>query len=335
MSSRSALPRRARPGRPRPAPRRRRVPGLSRACARWSTSPSGTGSSSSGSSVTLFMLLFGIVGAVPRPHPPLEYGGSCPLAPTTKDGYWFGTTLLGQDVFAQFATGVRLRVHRRRARRRDRGGRGHGRGLHGRLRSGIVDEVLNMLTNVVLVIPTFAVLLVIAAYLKVRGIMTESLVHRADLLAVGRRAPCALRRFSLVSRDFVDMARLSGRRAGRSSSWRSRRHELVPVHDVHPLVRRLDPDRGHARLHRPRPSNTISLDDDAALRAERALQLPSLVVVLPPGSRRSWPSSEPLRHERRPRRGFNPKLRSLVSLRSRTSRSTTARSPATCRRWTA
>ena len=90
-------------------------------------------------------------------------------------------------------------------------------------RSGVVDEVLNMLTNVVLVIPTFALLLVIAAYLQVRGIMTESLFIGLTSWPWAARALRA-QTFSLVSRDFVDMARLSGRSAaGRSSSRRSRR----------------------------------------------------------------------------------------------------------------
>ena len=36
-------------------------------------------------------------------------------------------------------------------------------------RGGVVDELLSMLTNVVLVIPTLAVLIIVAAYLTVRG----------------------------------------------------------------------------------------------------------------------------------------------------------------------
>ena len=36
-------------------------------------------------------------------------------------------------------------------------------------RGGVVDELLSMLTNVVLVIPTLAVLIIVAAYLTVRA----------------------------------------------------------------------------------------------------------------------------------------------------------------------
>ena len=80
-----------------------------------------------------------------------------------------------------------------------------------------------MLTNVVLVIPTFALLLVIAAYLQVRGVMTEALFIGLTSWPWAARALRA-QTFSLASRDFVDLARLSGAAAaGRSSSRRSRR----------------------------------------------------------------------------------------------------------------
>ncbi|MGZ4319570.1 MAG: ABC transporter permease, partial [Gaiellaceae bacterium] len=128
-----------------------------------------------GLSITLAMLLFALIGPMLAHHPPLEYGGKLSLSPTTRDGYWFGTTLLGQDVYAQFVNGLRLAFIV--------GAIGGGIaavvgmlvGFTAGYKSGWIDEVLNMLTNVVLVIPTFALLLVIAAYLKVRGIMTESI----------------------------------------------------------------------------------------------------------------------------------------------------------------
>jgi peptide/nickel transport system permease protein len=167
-----------------------------------------------GVTITLGMLLFALVGPLFARHPALEYGGKLSLAPTTHGGYWFGTTLLGQDVYAQFVNGLRLAF--------TVGALGGGIaaavgmlvGFIAGYRSGIVDELLNMLTNVVLVIPTFALLLVIAAYLKVRGIMMESVFIGLTSWPWAARAIRA-QTFSLVSRDFVDMARLSGRRTSR------------------------------------------------------------------------------------------------------------------------
>ncbi len=175
-----------------------------------------------GLGVVLVMLLIGIFGPIVARHPPLEYGGQLSLAPTTKDGYWFGTTLLGQDVFSQFVTGVRLAFVV--------GALGGGIaavlgmlvGFTAGYRSGVVDELLNMLTNVVLVIPTFALLLVIAAYLKVRGVMTESIFIGLTSWPWAARALRA-QTLSLTSRDFVALARLSGR-----SSWKIMFTEIAP-----------------------------------------------------------------------------------------------------------
>jgi peptide/nickel transport system permease protein len=167
-----------------------------------------------GLAVTLFMLAFALVGPLFAKHPPLEYGGHLSVPPTTKDGYWFGTTLLGQDVYAQFVNGLRLAFLV--------GAIGGGIaalvgmvvGFTAGYRGGVVDEILNMLTNVVLVIPTFALLLVIAAYLKVRGVMTESIFIGLTSWPWAARALRA-QTFSLTSRDFVGLARLSGSKRSR------------------------------------------------------------------------------------------------------------------------
>ncbi|HEX9906911.1 MAG TPA: ABC transporter permease, partial [Thermoplasmata archaeon] len=60
-----------------------------------------------------------------------------------------------------------------------------------------------------LVIPTLAILLIIAAYLTVRGILAESVFIGFTAWPWVARAIRA-QTFSLRSRDFVDLARLSG-----------------------------------------------------------------------------------------------------------------------------
>jgi peptide/nickel transport system permease protein len=175
-----------------------------------------------GLSVTFLMLLFAIVGPWFAQHPALEFGGQLSLAPTTHDGYWFGTTLLGQDVYAQFVNGLRLAFIV--------GALGGGIaaiigmlvGFTAGYRGGIVDEVLNMITNIVLVIPTFALLLVIAAYLQVRGIMTESVFIGCTSWPWAARALRA-QTFSLTSREFVSLGRLSG-----EGSWKIMFKEIAP-----------------------------------------------------------------------------------------------------------
>ena len=164
-----------------------------------------------GAAITAAMLLFAAFGPLFARHAPLAYGGVLGAHPTTHDGYWFGTTLLGQDVYAQFVNGLRLAFIVGALGGGIAAGIGMLVGFTAGYRSGFVDEVLNMLTNVVLVIPAFALLLVIAAYLKVRGIMTEAVFIGLTSWPWAARALRA-QTFSLVSREFVDMARLSGRR---------------------------------------------------------------------------------------------------------------------------
>jgi peptide/nickel transport system permease protein len=175
-----------------------------------------------GLGVVLIMLVIGLFGPLVARHAPLAYGGRLSLAPTTKGGYWFGTTPVGQDVFAQFVTGVRLAF--------TVGAVGGGIatlvamliGFTAGYRAGVVDELLSMVTNVVLVIPTFALLLVIAAYLTVRGVMIEAVFIGVTSWPWAARALRA-QTLSLTSRDFVSLARLSGR-----SGWKIMFTEIAP-----------------------------------------------------------------------------------------------------------
>jgi peptide/nickel transport system permease protein len=163
-----------------------------------------------GASLTAAMLLLALLGPLFARHAPLAYANDMSLSPTTRGGHWFGTTLQGQDVYAQFVNGLRLAFIVGALGGGIAAGVGMLVGFTAGYRGGIVDEVLNMLTNVVLVIPTFALLLVIAAYLRVRGVMTESVFIGLTSWPWAARA-LRSQTFSLVSRDFVDLARLSGR----------------------------------------------------------------------------------------------------------------------------
>jgi peptide/nickel transport system permease protein len=175
-----------------------------------------------GSAILLSFLAFAFIGPLFAQHPPLAYGGVLSSPPTIKDGYWLGTTLLGQDVYAQFVNGLRLAFLV--------GALGGGIaalvgmvvGFTAGYRGGWTDELLNMLTNIVLVIPTFALLLVIASYLKVRGVMVEAVFIGLTSWPWAARALRA-QTFSLTSREFVSLARLSG-----ESSWKIIFKEIAP-----------------------------------------------------------------------------------------------------------
>ncbi len=174
-----------------------------------------------GLTVVLLFLVLALVGPLLTQNAPFDYANPLGAEPPSAE-YWFGTTTFGQDVFAQFVLGLRATFLV--------GAIGGGLGtLLGVLigftagyRGGLVDEVLNMLTNIVLVLPTIAVLLIITAYLQVRGIVIESIFIGLTAWPWVARAIRA-QTFSLRSREFVDLARLSGMK-----SWKIVFSEIAP-----------------------------------------------------------------------------------------------------------
>ncbi len=148
-----------------------------------------------------------LVGPLLTEYAPNDFVGPPASPPSAK--YWFGTTTFGQDVFTQFVHGLKATFLVGIV------GGGLGTligvlvGFTAGYRGGVVDEALNMLTNIVLVIPTLAVLLIIAAYLQVRGLWVESLFIGFTSWPWAARAIRA-QTFSLRTRDFVELAKLSG-----------------------------------------------------------------------------------------------------------------------------
>jgi peptide/nickel transport system permease protein len=165
-----------------------------------------------------------IVGPILDTRDPLAQDGIPFISPSLNDGYWMGTTYFGEDVFSQFTNGLRATFFVGIA-----GGGlaaliGMTVGFVAGYRGGWVDEILNMATNIMLVIPTLAVLLVIAAYLPsdMRGVPFEALFIGLTSWPWAARAIRA-QTFTLRNRDFIDLARLSGR-----GSWKIIVTEIAP-----------------------------------------------------------------------------------------------------------
>jgi peptide/nickel transport system permease protein len=161
-----------------------------------------------GAAVVVLVLALALFGPLLTDHEPLEFTGPTDQSPTSD--YWFGTTSFGQDVFSQFVNGLRAAFLV--------GALGGGIawligaavGFTAGYRGGWLDDVLNMLTNVVLVIPTLAILIIVAAYLNVHSYTTEAILIGVTSWPWAARAVRA-QTFTLKTRDFVDIARLSGR----------------------------------------------------------------------------------------------------------------------------
>ncbi|MFZ3151619.1 MAG: ABC transporter permease [Anaerolineaceae bacterium] len=163
-----------------------------------------------GTVIIVLFLLLTIIGPFFVRSDPFEYVNPMGPEKPSKE-YLFGTTMFGQDVFAQFVHGLRATFLVGLL-----GGSigtliGIVLGFTAGYRGGWVDEIINVLTNIVLVIPTFAVLLIISAYLEVRSIFTQSLLIGLTAWPWAARAIRA-QTFSLRTRDFVDLAKMSGMR---------------------------------------------------------------------------------------------------------------------------
>jgi peptide/nickel transport system permease protein len=157
---------------------------------------------------TLFVL-GAIFGPLISPHNTTDFFASY-LPPSAL--HWFGTDNLGHDLFAEVVSGLRDSYLVGALGALSAAVIGVGLGLTAGYRGGWLDEVLQMLTNIIIMIPSLVLLIVIGAYLKTRGALFEGVFIGLTTWPWVARAVRA-QTFTLRSRDFVDLARLSGKRA--------------------------------------------------------------------------------------------------------------------------
>jgi peptide/nickel transport system permease protein len=134
----------------------------------------------------------------------------------------FGTTDQGSDVFSQVVVGARRSLLLGAAA----GGLATALaailGITAAYVGGIVDEIVNVLTNVFLTIPPIPLLVVVSGYLRNRGMGTMAVVLALVLWAFEARILRG-QALSLKSRDFVLAAKAAG-----ESTWRIVFGELMP-----------------------------------------------------------------------------------------------------------
>ncbi len=160
-----------------------------------------------GLAFVVVFLLAALVGPFFVADDPLAYVGPPNEGPSGE--FWFGTTTFGQDVLAQFLHGLRSTFLVGTVAALIAGALGMLIGFTAGYRGGMVDEVLNMITNVVLVLPVLAVLMIIAAYLQVRDVGVQAVIIGLFSWPWVARAVRA-QTLTLRAREFVDLARLSG-----------------------------------------------------------------------------------------------------------------------------
>jgi peptide/nickel transport system permease protein len=133
-----------------------------------------------------------------------------------------GTTDQGSDIFSQVVLGARRSLLLGAAAAAIATALAAVLGITGAYLGGLVDEWVNLLTNVFLVIPAIPLLIVVSGFLKSKGLGTMAFVIAAVLWAFEARILRG-QALSLKNRDFVHAAKASG-----ESTWRIVFGELMP-----------------------------------------------------------------------------------------------------------
>jgi peptide/nickel transport system permease protein len=131
------------------------------------------------------------------------------LAPSGRN--WLGTDYFGKDVFAELVNGLQTSYMVGALGALCAAVVGMALGFTAGWRGGLLDETLQMITNIIVMIPSLVLLIVLGAYLKTRGVLFEGIFIGATTWPWVARAVRA-QTFTLRSRDFIDLARLSGKR---------------------------------------------------------------------------------------------------------------------------
>jgi peptide/nickel transport system permease protein len=173
----------------------------------------------------LVVIAFMVIIAVIAPWISVDHPTDFNILAVRQAPSWnhlFGTTDQGSDIFSQVVLGTRRSLILGAAAAVIATALAATLGILGAYCGGIVDEVVNFLTNVFLVIPTIPLLIVISGYLKARGMTTMILVLGLTLWAFEARILRG-QALTLKNRDFVQAAKVAG-----ESTWRIVFGELMP-----------------------------------------------------------------------------------------------------------
>ena len=166
------------------------------------------GKSATGFIIFLIFLVIAVFAPIIAPYSPSAAIFDPNLAPTAD--HWFGTTNTGQDLYSQFIYSARNTMVV---------GFGAGIlstiiglifGVVGGYRRGWTDAILGFITNLFLVLPGLALLIVIGAYLKSSTPFLNGLIIALTGWAWGARV-FRSQTMTLASRDFILAAKMSGK----------------------------------------------------------------------------------------------------------------------------
>ena len=168
-------------------------------------------------------VLAGVIGPFVAPYDPSFQNPSPALSLHAPYGaHLLGTTQSGQDVLSQLLTGIRLTLELAFFVGLVATVLSVIVGVTAAFLGGVWDEVLSLLTNVVLVIPALPLLIVLLGYLQTKGQTATILVLSLLSWPWGARVVRA-QTLAIRNRDFISAARETGEK-----TWRIIGYEIVP-----------------------------------------------------------------------------------------------------------
>jgi peptide/nickel transport system permease protein len=162
-----------------------------------------------GLGLELILVLVAIIGPFIAKYGPMEITPAQLQHPSGT--YWLGTDNLGEDLFSQITNGLRESYLVGLLGAGSAALIGMALGFLAGWRGGWLDEILQFITNIIVMIPSLVLLIVIGSYLSSKNILFEGLFIGLTTWPWVARAVRA-QTFSLRTREYVDLARLSGKR---------------------------------------------------------------------------------------------------------------------------
>ena len=168
-------------------------------------------------------VLAGVIGPFVAPYDPSFQNPSPSLSlHAPYSAHLLGTTQSGQDVLSQLLVGIRLTLELAFIVGLVATVLAVIVGVTAAFLGGVWDEVLSLLTNVVLVIPALPLLIVLLGYWQTKGQTATILVLSLLSWPWGARVVRA-QTMAIRNRDFISAARETGEK-----TWRIISHEIVP-----------------------------------------------------------------------------------------------------------
>src|ERR1700749_2791692 len=162
-----------------------------------------------GLGLELLLVLVAIIGPYLAKNPPMQITIFPLQRPSSK--FWLGTDITGYDLYSQLTNGLRESYLVGALGAGCAAVVGMALGFIAGWRGGWLDEVLQLVTNIIVMIPSLVLLVVIGSYLSSRSILFEGAFIGFTTWPWVARAVRA-QTFSLRGREYVDLARLSGKR---------------------------------------------------------------------------------------------------------------------------